>query len=74
MWLRLKDIEKKVNPFLLLENPRLLSPLSEAQTPFFLGTPDIISTYLRIDSLTIWQRNPYENIFLKGMTLGKARG
>ena len=53
MWLRLRNVkEKKVCPFLLLENSRPLSLPWEAQTPLsYLGTPDFLSTCLGIDSL-----------------------
>ena len=46
-------LKKKVCPFLPLENSRPLSPLREPQTPLSSsGTPDFLSAYLGIDSLT----------------------
>ena len=60
-WTRLSDwtelnwrnTVKKVCPFPLLENSRPLSPPWEPQTPFSsLGTPDFLSTCLRIGSLS----------------------
>ena len=55
MWLRLKKVEgeKKVSPFLLFENPRILSSLQEPQIPFSSSdTPDFLSICLGIDSLS----------------------
>ena len=55
MWLRLRKVEgeKKVSPFLLFENPRILSSLQEPQIPFSSSdTPDFLSTCLGIDSLS----------------------
>ena len=44
---------EKVSPFLLFENPKLLSLLQEPQIPFSSsGTPDFLSTCLGIDSLS----------------------
>ena len=58
MWLTLRNVEKKICPFFLLENLRSLSSLREPQTPLSsLGTLDFLSTYLRIDFLSmIWPR------------------
>ena len=43
MWLRLKNVKKKdVCPFLLLENPRSLSPPREPQIPVSSGTPGLL--------------------------------
>ena len=59
MWLRLRYVgnnnnNKKVGPFLLLENSRSLSPPLEPQTPLSSsGNPDFLSICLGIDSLTI---------------------
>ena len=48
----LKEKRKKVRPFLILENLTPLSPPWGPQTPSsYSGTPDFLSTYLRIDSL-----------------------
>ena len=50
--------KKKVCPFFLLENSRSLSSLWEPQTPLSSsGTLDFLSSYLRIDFLSmIWPR------------------
>ena len=58
MWLRLRNVEKNVCPFLLLENSRPLSVPWEPQTPFISSrTPHFSSTCLEIDSLSIQSRN-----------------
>ena len=84
MWLRLRNVEggKKFvlssfwripDPYLLLENPRPLSPPRGPQTPFSSsGTPDFLSTFLGIDSLN-WKR-PWCWERLKAGGVGNNRG
>ena len=77
MWLRLRNVEKKIKdicPFLLLENSRSLSPPWEPWTPFSsLGTPDFLSTCLGTDSLSIKLKNFFPIKFSSVQLLSHVR-